>query len=112
MDNTFNLDKVLRDGPPLPGRELSIFIAESPGRDLLQASYDYVAAVLEEEFEETYRRFSASSTLHYELMNIVSVCKPVMAQFNFPKREETRLLRYAITAVIGDYLKEEAEDDA
>ena len=66
--------------------------------------------MLEEEFEETYYQFFTCSILHYELMNLVSVCKPVMEAFGFPCRDENRLLGYAVTAAIADYLGEGGDD--
>lgn len=110
MDNSFYLGKALRADQPVPTREQNIFVPESAARDLLQERYDYIAGVLEDEFGETYYRFFSCSILHYELMNLVSRCKLVMAQFGFPERDESRFLRYAITATIADYLKEGGED--
>jgi len=94
----------------MPAPEPKILIPESAGRDLLQERYDYLALLFEEEFEETYYRFFSCSILHYELMNLVSVCKPVMAEFGFPERDETRFLRYAVTAAIAAYLGEGGGD--
>jgi len=110
MATSYNLGKALRDTGRMPAPEPKILIPESAGRDILQERYDYIAAVLEEEFEETYYRFFACSILHYELINLVGVCKPVMEEFGFPHREENRLLNYAVTAVIEDYLEEGGED--
>ena len=110
MATTYNLGKALRDTGRMPAPEPKILIPESAGRDILQERYDYIAGVLEAEFEETWYRFFSCSILHYELMNLVSVCKPVMEAFGFPYRDETRLLGYAVTAVIADYLREGGGD--
>lgn len=110
MATSYNLGKALRAGQPMPIREQNIFLPESAARDLLQERYDYLAGLLEDEFEETYYRFYSCSILHYELMNLVSVCQPLMAQFGFPERDESRFLRYAVTAAIADYLEEGGED--
>ena len=109
MATLYNLGKALRAEQPVPVPEQKIFVPESAARDLLQERYDYIAGVLEEEFEATYHRLFSSSILHYELMNLVSVCKPVMTEFGFPRREETRLLRCAVTAAIADYLRKDDE---
>jgi len=106
MDPTYNLGKALRGQSPMSYTQPKILIPESDGRDLLQERYDYISGVLEEEFEETYYRFFSSCILHYELMNLVSVCKPVMEEFGFPENDESRFLRYAVTAAIHDYLNE------
>ncbi len=110
MATTYNLGKALRDTGRMPAPEPKILIPESAARDILQERYDYLAGVLEDEFEETYYQFFSCSILHYELMNLVSVCKPVFAEFGFPERNESRFLRYAVIATIADYLGEGGED--
>jgi hypothetical protein len=79
---------------------------ESEGRDLLGLRYDYIANVLEEEFEETYLRFFSASILHYEIINLVSSCAKLMTESGFPKNEDSRFLRYSVIATIADYLNE------
>jgi len=110
MATTYNLGKALRDTGRMPAPEPKILIPESAGRDILQERYDYIARVFEEEFEEIYYRFFSCSILHYELMNLVSICKPLMEEFGFPYRDESRLLSYAVTAAIADYLGEGGND--
>lgn len=79
---------------------------EAEGREILGQRYDYIANVLEEEFGETYLRFFSASILHYEVINLVSVCAQLMNDTGFPKHEETRFLRYSVIAAISDYLNE------
>lgn len=81
-------------------------LLESEGRESLGLRYDYIADILEEEFEETYLRFFSASILHYEVINLVSVCATIMADCGFPKIEATRWLRYAVIAAIATYLEE------
>ena len=81
-------------------------LLESEGKELLGLRYDYIANVLEEEFEETYLRFFSASILHYEVINLISVCAKLMSESGFPKNEDSRFLRYAIIAAISDYLNE------
>jgi hypothetical protein len=110
MATSYNLGKALRVAAGMSAPDPKILIPESAGRDLLQERYDYIAGVLENEFEETYYRFFSCSILHYEIMNLVSVCKPAMEEFGFPYRDGNRQLGYAITAVIAEYLGEGGVD--
>ena len=79
---------------------------ETEGREILALRYDYIANILEEEFEETYLRFFSASILHYEVINLISVCSKIMAEFGFPKNEDNRFLRYAVISAMADYLNE------
>jgi len=63
-------------------------------------AYDYVKQVLEEEFLETYLRFSNNGILHYELTNILELCEPLMKGLD----EDDRFLRYEVIGTIADYL--------
>jgi len=99
-------------GKEPPGPDVTLLsdpfeiMLESEGKELLGMRYDYIANVLEEEFEETYLRFFSASILHYEVINLVSVCAKLMSDSGFPKNEDSRYLRYAVIAAIADYLNE------
>jgi len=67
--------------------------------------YDYLKLVFEEEFEETNLVFHVSGILVYELLNLLNACAYLFEEFGFPESEDSRLLRYAITGTIDDYLK-------
>ena len=69
--------------------------------DLL--AYDYVKLVLEEEFLGTYLRFINHGILHYELMNILELCAPLMQGLD----EDDRFLKYEVIGIISDYLRED-----
>lgn len=77
---------------------------ESEGRDLLGRRYDYIAELLEEAFEEDYNKLFASSQLHYEVINLITLCTPVMNDFGFPRRPNNKALKNAITGIIKSYL--------
>jgi len=77
---------------------------EAEGREILGQRYDYIANILEEEFEETYLRFFSASILHYEIINLISVCSQLMRETGYPAHEETRFLRYSVIAAIAEYL--------
>lgn len=65
-------------------------------------AYDYVKLLLEEEFLETYLRFSNNGILRYELTNILEVCAPLIKGLD----EDDRFLRYEVTGTIAEYLQE------
>jgi hypothetical protein len=78
-------------------------LLESQGRDLLGRRYDYVAELLEEAFEETYAELFSSSRLHYEVINLISLCTGTMNAFGFPRRSDNAALKKAITAIMHHY---------
>lgn len=67
--------------------------------------YDYLQAVFEEEFEETYLQYHISRILVFELLNLLNVCAHLFDEFGFPDSEDSRLLRYAVTGIIAEYLE-------
>jgi hypothetical protein len=79
---------------------------ETEGREALSLRYDYIATVLEEEFEETWLRFFSASILHYEVLNLVTLCSGLMRDTGFPNNEDSRFLRYSVIAAIAEHLKE------
>jgi len=69
--------------------------------------YDYLQLVFEEEFEETHLSFLVSGILIYELLNLLTACAHLFDEFGFPESEDSRLLRYAVTGTIAEYLEGE-----
>jgi hypothetical protein len=69
--------------------------------------YDYLQLVFEEEFEETHLQFLVNGILVYELLNLLNACAHWFEEFGFPESEDSRLLRYAITGTIAEYLEGE-----
>jgi hypothetical protein len=67
--------------------------------------YDYLQQVFEEEFEQTHLTFHVSGILMYELLNLLAACAHLFDEFGFPENEDSRLLRYAVTGTIADYLE-------
>ena len=67
--------------------------------------YDYLRLVFEEEFEETHLAFHVSGILVYELLNLLAACAYLFEEFGFPESEDSRLLRYAVTGTIAEYLE-------
>ena len=106
MDIRFNPGQEVPDPDAGVLSDLFEIMLEAEGKELLGQRYDYIANVLEEEFEETYLRFFSASILHYEVINLISVCSKIMLDFGFPKNEDSRFLRYSVIAAISDYLNE------
>jgi len=67
--------------------------------------YDYLRLLFEEEFEETHLAFLVNGILIYELLNLLAACAYLFEEFGFPESEDSRLLRYAITGTIAEYLE-------
>jgi hypothetical protein len=80
---------------------MQIYFQTDVMTDLL--AYDYIRLVLEEEFLETYLRFTNHGILHYELTNIIELCAPLMEGLD----EDDRFLKYEIVGTIWNYLQEE-----
>ena len=66
-------------------------------------AYDYLRLILEEEFLTIYLRFLNHGILHYEVTNIMELCRPLMEGLD----EDDRFLKYEIIGTIADYLQEE-----
>ncbi|MGF7079703.1 hypothetical protein [Mucilaginibacter sp. UYCu711] len=73
--------------------------------DYPETRYDYIAAVLEEEFPAVYLLFSEAGILRYELINLAAACAEDLGKYGFPADPENRLLRYEVTGSIDEYLK-------
>ena len=66
--------------------------------------YDYLRLVFEEEFEETHLAFLVNGILVYEMLNLLSACAYLFEEYGFPENEDSRLLHYAVTGTIAEYL--------
>lgn len=73
--------------------------------DLLPSRYHYVLGILEEEFRDACETRRTSGTLMYEVINMVEACSPLLDELGFsPMNEDDRLIRYAATGAIKEYL--------
>jgi hypothetical protein len=109
MDIHFNPGRAAPEPDPSLLSDPFEVLLESEGRELLGRRYDYLANILEEEFEETWLRFFSAGILHYEVMNLVTLCAGLMKDTGFPKNEDSRFLRLSVIAAISDYLAEGAD---
>src|SRR5690349_9859173 len=65
--------------------------------DLKPSRYSYIRELLEEEFISEYHRLLRSGILHFEIINIISVCDPLFEAFGFSEEnEEDKHLRYTV----------------
>lgn len=73
--------------------------------DLKPSRYQYLLAVLEEEFPQDYERWKESGTLTYEIVNLIEACQGIFSDFDFNiENEDNRHLRYAIIGEVHNYL--------
>ena len=74
-------------------------------KDLKPSKYNYIIAILEEEFEFAHQQLSKLRLLQCEVINMIAHCNAVFESFNFnEENEDDRDLKYAITGVISEYL--------
>ena len=66
--------------------------------ELRPSKYNYLKAVLEEEFAGEYQRLRENGTLTYEIANLIRFCQPVFD-------EDSPRLRYAVIGSIQMYLE-------
>ena len=75
-------------------------------QDLRPSKFNYISAILEEEFDTAYRQLQKSGTLQFEIINLVKYCQPFFDALGFTdENEDSRELQYTITGAIGEYLE-------
>ena len=75
-------------------------------RDLRPSRFEYVRALLDDEFEEDYQRMSNSGILTYEVINLIGACEPIFEVFGFgEENEDSGELKYAVMGMIAEYLE-------
>src|SRR5687767_1369705 len=57
-------------------------------KDLRPSKFNYLKALLEEEFEADYERFRQSGVLIYEVLNLITVCSSVFETLGFTDDKE------------------------
>jgi hypothetical protein len=78
---------------------------EALTKDLKPSKFNYICAILEEDFKTAYHQLQESGILRYEVVNMIADSKPVFDSFGFTeKNEDNRHLRYAVTGSINEYL--------
>jgi hypothetical protein len=88
-----------------PGYIIEELCMQEITAELRPSKFNYVSAILEEEFEQAYYSLKECGILVYEIINILSACDPVFEQIPLTEENtEDKLLRYAVTGTIKDYL--------
>lgn len=83
---------------------------EEMTRHLKPSRYNYLKAILEEEFPSKFERFHHTGILKTEIINLITVCDPVFHELNFSEEKDNdRYLRYAVTGAVHEYLKVNGE---
>lgn len=88
-----------------PSYVIEALCLEELTRDLRPSRFNYMRALLEEEFTADYHRMRESGILTYELINLIGACEPIFEVFTFSEaNEDDPELRYAITGMIAEYI--------
>ncbi len=90
----------------VPGYIIEERCMDTLTQDLRPSKFNYLASVLEDEFESEYFRLKENGTLPYEVINLIELCNPVFETIGFTEdNENDRHLRYAIAGVIKEYFE-------
>lgn len=80
-------------------------------KDLRPSKFNYISAILEEEFEATYWQLKKSGTLKYEAINLICYCESLFEALHFSEaNEDNRLLHYAVAGAIVEYFDKDVSD--
>jgi hypothetical protein len=75
-------------------------------QDLKPSRYQYICKVLEEDFEDYYKKLELAGLIKFETINLLVFCKQVFDDFGFNEESEgNRLLRYLIMGSISEYFE-------
>ena len=94
-----------------PDKEQPAYIIEGACMDILTqdlrpSKFNYISAILEEEFDTAYRQLQKSGTLQFEVINLVKYCQLFFDAIGFTEEnEDNKELQFAITGAIGEYLE-------
>lgn len=88
---------------PLP--EIETICLQQLTSDLKPSLYNYILALLEEEFEQTYNSLVSDGLLQTEAINMLIYSQSAFDDLVFEEANvENRFIKYAITGLIKDYL--------
>ncbi|MDT3402315.1 DUF1896 family protein [Mucilaginibacter terrae] len=75
--------------------------------DLRPSRFEFVRNLLEEEFEEDYRRMLGCGILSYEVINLIGACEPIFNIYGLTDDSDDRSdLRHAVIGMIAEYVNE------
>lgn len=77
-------------------------------KPLKPSRFNYLKALVEEEFPNEFERWEQTGILTTELINMITVCDPVFDEMRFStENEDNRYLRYAIIGAMHEYFNKE-----
>jgi len=77
--------------------------------ELRPSRFDYIADILEEEFQQEYARLTSHGLLAYETINLIGFCKAVFEEMGFSEEnQDTSKVYYAVTGTIQQYFEQQA----
>lgn len=83
---------------------------EEMTRELRPSRYNYLKAILEDEFPSEFEGYVHAGILHTEIINLVTACDPVFHEMVFSEENsDDQYLRYAIIGAVYEYLKVNGE---
>ena len=112
-ENVASVDELINqlvadNKPPSTIEELCM---EELTRQIRPSRFNYLKALLEEEFSNEFERLQGSGILTTELINMVNACDSVFDELNFSEENDNdRHIRYAITGTVEEYLKVSSEN--
>ena len=111
-ENVATIDGLINQllGDSKPKSVIEECCMEEMTRQLKPSRYNYLKAVLEEEFPGEFERFMHTGLLQREIINLISVCDPVFHEMDFSEENDNdRYLRYAVVGAVHEYLKVNGE---
>lgn len=74
--------------------------------ELRPSRYNYIAEIMEEEFQQHCHHYKNIGILQFELISMVESFQPIFDSMHFSEANtESRLLHYAICGAISEYLE-------
>jgi SAM-dependent methyltransferase len=74
-------------------------------KTLKPSRFNYLKAILEEEFPGDFEKLLQNGLLKTEIINMISICEPVFDELGFSiEKEDDRYLRYAVTGAVHEYI--------
>lgn len=91
--------------PPSVIEELCM---EELTRQFKPSRFNYLKALLEEEFANDFEVLQDSGILTTEIINMIATCNPVFDELKFStENEDDHYLRYAVMGAMHEYLNKE-----
>lgn len=100
------INQLVSDNKPLS--TIEELCMEELTKQIRPSRFNYLKALLEEEFSNEFERLEQAGILTTELINMITVCDMVFDEMRFStENEDNRNLRYAIIGAMHEYLNKE-----